>query len=564
MKIRFWHLMPLALIALIAFAVFVWSDRASFSKRDVVLVIEGPAHIESGQVKIFTLEIVNNSPYTLGDLNLFIDLPSSLSLTDEEGSLRRQLASIVANSSSSIELSLLASVAQSREIMRVRLDYSPQGLDARFVSVASAEITVGNLDVSVIFDMPDVVYPGQEIVGVIHVVPNSDVEISPVYLRLTTPRDFTLTRARPEFDSGAIWRLGTLNKGDDIKREFAGILSVEDESPFFTLELGKFDGIAFFPLKVIERSVGISASPVVLKQTLVRPTGSNVRDGDEVEVRIVYSNQGEVPIEDATLEVRITPTGSIDFSSVSAENALIDELEERIEWNRATTPSLRFLGVGESGEVRFIFEASAGLGSSTLDISNLIINIETEFTSAQSSSFSGASVQVEDILTIKLNTLLELTQSVLRVGNSFSNIGPVPPRVGELTTYGVTWSLVNTLNQVRTVRVEAVLPFWAVWQDLVHPSNEDVQYFAQTNTVVWNAGVLNAGFGDLYPPRSVEFQLGIIPRSEDRGSVINILETTKLTAVDTFTDNFLNQDIGEVDTRLPDDPSMNLTDGIVQ
>ena len=542
-KIKAWHLMPLSLLALIIAAVFIWLGRGDFSTRNVDLEIEGPGQVENGKAEDYKLVISNNSDKALQDLNLTLETPSTIDVLEGLEDIRSGIDILPPGSKREIPFKIVVSSTSGKEALNARLDYSPEGLSARFVETTSLDLIIGKLDVSIIFDLPQNVYADQDVRGSIIVVPHSDIETAPLFLRLDAPQGFGIREVSESFDFETVWRIGELKEGQTIKREFRGRLSSYEGEPLFKVSLGKRDGISFLPLHTAERSIGISESPLVLDQSVISPTRGFVNPGDRATVRITYTNKANVPLEDALLRVSL-PASLVDFSTIAASGGLVDSEARTIEWTQAQLSSLRFTDVEETGTVSFSFDVRSDIEPANVQDTNKTINIATTLRSQKESlALNGSVLQTDNTLSVKLSTSFNLEQNVYRQGGSFDNTGPHPPVANQLSTYTVRWTVENTTNAVRSGKVEAVLPDYALWQSNTSPTAEDVRYLSDTNTVVWEIGDVGVGAGFIYPERTVEFQIGLIPDAQDIQNGLNILEHTKLTGIDTFTSSLLDQDI---------------------
>ena len=542
-KLKTWHLMPLSILALLIAAVFVWFSRGDFSTKNVELKIEGPNQIENGKMETFFITIKNNSSKALLNTNLFIDVPSSFSFQNRNGGFESKIEKINPGEEKKVEFSVVAVSDQSKEKLTARLDYSPEGVSARFVSVVSYDVIIGKLDVSIVFDLPSAIYADQEIKGTIHIIPNSDIDTSPLYLKLNVPENFQIQDTNQDFDYETVWKLGSLKEGDVVKREFVGRASGGKELYEFGVQLGKLEGISFLPLNSTEKNINISSSPLFLKTDIQQPRRTNINTGEEITVKISYINKLENAVEDLKITTKL-PRNLIVTSTIQAQNARVDAGAGVIEWDRTTTNSLRLVDADEEGEFTFSFRVKPDLLPGNIADTEKSLIIESNIKSEKESlSFGGAILQSEDKLVLKFMTELNLEQSVFKES---SDAGPHPPQAGEMSVYTIHWSLENTLNKARSVRVEAVLPPYAIWQGNYVPADEDIKFISSTNTVVWNVGNIEVGTGNIFPERTTEFKIGLTPQQSDINTGLNVLSQTKLTGVDSFTDVFLEQDIGEV------------------
>ena len=149
----------------------------------------------------------------------------------------------------------------------------------------------------------------------------------------------------------------------------------------------------------------------------------------------------------------------------------------------------------------------------------------------------GASERVELTIKkeIKIATVLTLSSRLSYNDGPFSSTGPIPPRVGEATTYTVTWSLSNTSNGVANTKVSAVLPSYVTWLGEISPVSEELSYKALGGELVWNAGEAEAGEGVGSPPREVSFQISILPSLSQVGTSPTLIGEAAARGTDRFT-----------------------------
>ncbi|MEX0870020.1 MAG: hypothetical protein WDZ39_01155 [Candidatus Spechtbacterales bacterium] len=545
-KIKAWHLVPIALLALIAVAVYVHTGRSGFSSRDVVLRVDGASQMESGQIEEFSLVVENNSSRTLENLNFSLELSSGLELRENRNEIFSEIESVEPHSEATVKFSVSASSAEERESINARLDYSPSEISARFVSKTRAEIIIGRLDVSIIFDLPQNVYADQEVRGTVHLIPHSDIETSPLYLQLTFPQGFEVHETSDSFDFDSVWRVESLQKDRIIKREFRGRLSSYEGTPEFKASLGRLEGFSFVPLNIEERTIEISDSPLVLEQTLIHPQRDVVNPGDTVSMRVSFSNQADVPFENGILRV-LLPSDTVDMSSVSASGATFDEDTGTLEWDRTSLSALRFSDTGEGGDVAFSFDVESPIIPRNVNDSNKTINIDSILRSDKESlALGGALLQAENTLSLKISSVIDMEQEVYREGGEFENTGPHPPEEDTLSTYTVRWTLFNTTNAIRSAKVEAVVPSYVIWQDEFIPEDEDIRYISSTNTIVWDPGSLNVGTGYIYPEKEIEFTLGVLPDEDEIENIeedLVLFEQVKATGIDIFTNALVEKDL---------------------
>ena len=148
----------------------------------------------------------------------------------------------------------------------------------------------------------------------------------------------------------------------------------------------------------------------------------------------------------------------------------------------------------------------------------------------------------------------------------FGNSGPLPPKVGELTTYTIMWRARNYYSDVKNVKVKAILPSNVELTGEIFPE-EEVSKFAfdsQSREIVWSVGDLERGSGVFKPGLIVVFQVAFTPNEFQRGQTPEIIGEAKITGEDSWTETTIQGPAPAVNTTLPDDPTITEEMGVVQ
>ncbi|MEX2007950.1 MAG: hypothetical protein WD850_00380 [Candidatus Spechtbacterales bacterium] len=548
--IKLWHLTPLALVALIGVAAFVWWGQRGFSANDVTVAIEGPSQMETGNSDTFIITVFNNASVALEKGDLILDLPPALSFANEENAQTFHFGEVEAGARERIEVRLTAQGSETQEEILARFDYQPAGSKARFISSARHEIVIGTLDAETELTMPSVVYEQDEIEGTLVVRPNSDFDRFILYGRLIAPEGFELSQVSPAFDHDAVWKLGNVRRGQEVRVTFKGRLNVDVDQASFRVELGKISGLSFVPLRTLERTVNISESPLLLEQRIVGSSVNVVQSGSEVSIAMEVTNRDEQTMEQLVLAASITPVDLIDTDSLRPDTPIAELAAGNVVWSSATAPSFASIPFGQTRSVILTFTVRGNPNQQ-----GQAFTIATSATAQR----NGEEVRSHNELSIQIAAYAVLEQTVTHAPNVFVNEGPIPPRVGEQTTYSVSWRIPASVSATRTTRVSAKVPDYVSWISSYSPVGQNIRFIEATNTVEWDIGNMSAG-----NERSVVFRLGVTPREEHRGQAIPILDSTSFTGVDVATNTFFEKTFSSVTTALPDDPTISESEGRVQ
>jgi len=176
----------------------------------------------------------------------------------------------------------------------------------------------------------------------------------------------------------------------------------------------------------------------------------------------------------------------------------------------------------------------------------------------------GTQLRGENKFEVKINSRLALKTKGLFNDSLLPNSGPLPPRVGQKTTYTIYWQVLNISNDLSNVSVEAYLPSYVSWQGKTYPGEEDIKYDAGSGKVVWNIGRLSAGVGVLLPVKQVAWQVGFTPSISQVGNTATIVKEARITGDDTFTGEIITSSVNALASEMPDDPGVGFAKGVVQ
>lgn len=178
------------------------------------------------------------------------------------------------------------------------------------------------------------------------------------------------------------------------------------------------------------------------------------------------------------------------------------------------------------------------------------------------------SQQAREEFITKVNSKLVIEQKGYFQDAAFGNSGPIPPEVGQTTTYTIIWQIKNYYNDIKNVRVKAVLPQEVSLTAKIFPEeqNEKFAFDSSSREIVWNTGDLEAGQGvlDSISVPNIAFQIAFTPTISQTGQTPEIIKEVSIFAEDTWTEELLESSDEPINTTLPDDETVNESQGIIQ
>ena len=557
------------LIAAAAFAFYgyLFLARTGFSASNVVLFVEGPRNFKAQEKVEFEVKVENKSRFELENAYIYVTLPEFLLFEDgSRGEKMLELGSVGNKEEISKKINVFANETQKEGTIKVRAEYTPKNLSGTFESTASIHVSIASLPLTVIFDLPQKAVNGQQLRGTFHFVAEKELESLPLAVRIILPEDFSLRDAEPKPQDTTTWIFEKVEPKKSYAVEFEGVIrGAENEAKNFALLFGGLneEGVFSQQYKTV-RKVRISSAPLEFSQTVNGVSEYIASGGEKLNFRIDYKNKSGVDIEDVSITTTLEG-GAFDLATLDTGLGYFNANTKTIIWDKNFISSLSRLDKEAGGSVEFSVSLIRDLSPESYRDKNISLKSHAVMDSPNLPlALKGLSLRAESISRVKVRTFLSISSSAYYYEGPFSNSGPIPPRVGEKTTYTISWQIKNSLNEMSGVRIEAPLPGNVVFEEKTYPFASKLLYDSKTHSISWDAGGLSWGVGYVFPAETVAFQVSLKPENAIRGQVVELVEEAKISGQDTFADEFIESFAPAIDTTLPDDVGTREGDGVVQ
>lgn len=558
---------------LIAAGLFLYG-RTSFDVKNVTIEILGPREIKAGDRAVYTVIYKNASRLPLSDIFLYFNLSGNSEFVKkagveeiEAGKLKIPLDAINAGEESRFEIAarIFGAVDEIKAFDAV-LSYLPQGFSARFESKTSFTSTISNVPLVLTFEMLGNATAKQDFSASLHYVSNSGGIFKNLAIKIEYPNTFTFKNAEPEPFQDNVWKIGDLDPGEEGKiTVFGTIDGFEGESKIFNAEIGYFDSGGEW--RAYSKTVGatkISSSPLVLNQTVNGASVYNAKIGELLSFQLNYRNNSNIGLAGVVIAARLDGA-AFDLKSIKVDNGVFDGKIQSAVWNAATKPELSFLDPGEEGQVTFSVKIGDPLPIKDFNSKNFVVSVTGKiYTETKPEELAGIPLSFETKMEIKVATRLVLKALGQYSSAPIQNIGPIPPRVGQTTTYNIVWQLINVSNDLEEVEVEGSLPPNVEWLGQVAPSGTNIEYNKGTGKVIWHVGKLPATTGILRPVVWAAFKISIMPAAVDVAKYIQLIYDFKTRGKDVFVNQIVESDAAEIRTYLMNDPEVGYEGGFVK
>ena len=565
-KILRWLGVISAAAVLIAAGLTVWRSF-SFDKSKVELTISGPERIISGEEAVYLIRYKNKTKTTLKKIKLVFYYPEE-SLPSNSGDLIQNLdlADLDSDLENQTELKVrIIGLKNSQKKAQAKLSYEPKSVSSRFENQAEFSTRIISVPLVLDFNLPERLVSGQDFSFSLKYFNESQIPFKDLRLKLEYPPDFRFQSAEPSpSENENLWLVGDLAAGKGGKLFINGTIEGnEGESKSFKAQLGLLKEDQFIPYAETIEAFQIVVSPLFISQTINGAADYIAQAGEVLNYEIDYKNTTDVGIKNAVIIARLEGS-ALDLATLNLEQGSFDGISQEITWKASNLPVLEFLGPQQEGKIKFSVKIKDPLPIKNYSDKNFIITSAIKIDSSQAPlSLSNIQIKGESQLKTKIASRLILLAKGYFRDDLIPNSGPIPPKVGQTTTYTIKWQLTNTSNDLKDVKVIAYLPPHVEWLNKIEPSQADLKYNSQTGQMIWSVGFLAAGTGFVLPVQQVAFQVAIRPSLNQVGGLVELIGQSKAAGKDTFTDLELSGSDEPIDTDLPDDTNIGSQGGVV-
>lgn len=268
----------------------------------------------------------------------------------------------------------------------------------------------------------------------------------------------------------------------------------------------------------------------------------------EVEVDIV--NTLDETVYDMVVEV--VPGGNaLDENSVRGANGFYDSNTNSVRWEVSNNPSFAEINPGDTRTLNFTIAQGPVKTTSSFD---LVVNVYARRV-AESSAVEQlvGTISREGKYSSSVALGSQVGQNVGRFGDS----GPVPPQVGQTTTYTLTVVAEAGANDMNNAIVNTSLPLYVDWLD-EYDAEGAVTYNTVSKKLEWAVGDIGSG-----QRKELTFQVSFQPSTSQVRSTPVLLNRQTLRANDRFTGELLQDAAPAVTTEQSTEAGFEEGNGMV-
>ncbi len=554
----------LAFLAAVAWAGFFFFSpgEKKFSGEGIEVTVDGPAQVKSGEQVTYKINYRNSERIPLGTAALEVRLPKEFTALKTEPSLSQdslQIGSIAPDKGGSVEITgiFLAPVGQQIDLQAI-LTYRPADFNSEFQKVATRSIGVADSVLDLRLNGPAKVMPGDKVTLDLSYLNTSDSEFRDASVRVVYPSNFIPETADPASadDAKTVWNIGSAAPNTESHIKITGAFASDAKGKIdIKAQVGFIDRNADFQLqKETVFTADVVEGQLVVSMVLNGKSGDQPASfGDTLHYAISYRNTGTSALEDVTLKAVLDPQP--DASQMVLWNGLRDKQQglrdkNSISWTKKQVTALGIVGPGDEGTIDFDVPILAAPieGASSTDyrinswVEATVKTIDNELVDRTTQTPPFAVILSSDARLA--GEARYFNADGLPVGS-----GPLPPVVGQATTYRITWDLTNSLHDLSDLKLSARLPSNAVWTGKSTVDAGDLKFDAAAEKIIWTLNWMPTTIKEL----KIAFDVALTPTADQAGKSPTLVDAAILETRDKANGNPIILSLPPMTTQLDKD-----------
>lgn len=549
-------------------AVFYKIKQATFDAGRVVLAIQGMDEIKSGKLVAYEINYKNNNWVGLKNVSLRLTYPENFQPEENPNFVEESpttgvyhLENIKRKGDGKIIFNARTySSSENLTYLKAELVYTPSFLSGEQNSKTQYGITLTTAPISLEIMAPQKVANGDAIEYAVNYKNNGTEDFEMLRIKMDYPDGFSYSRSNPLVSEGDnVWYIGRLSPGQEGRVIIKGKLEGQDsEIKKARAYVGIINEGIFLNYTDASTETQVAYPSLVIAQVVNGSSNLNINAGDTLNYEIGFGNNSSSTLKDLIVTEEIDST-ILDYSTLSLEKGgYFNNDRKTITWKPADNSKLASLEPGEVGTIKFSIRVKDVIPINSALDKNFIFSSLAKIDSTDiDSPLRENQIISGNQIDMKLNTKLVLEVRGMYNSDTISNSGPIPPVIGQNTTYTISWLATNVSNDVADAKITAVLPTNVTATGLYAPEGIDLSFNERNNEITWNIGDMPSGTGIISQPKEAVFQVALAPLPSQVNSEAQLVGETTFTARDLFTGQELSKIFKAKTTYLVEDSSIS-------
>jgi|SRR3989339_721854 len=533
--------------------------------EDVSFAIVGPQEVAVGKEVVYELQYTNLSAFNLRDVQIRLQAPDDFIFLDaapapvSDKGLNWRLDQVDTKRSGRIAVKgKVVGLINAQENFSATLSYRPENFSSTFRADASFTTTVNATGISFSIEAPSFINVAEAMPITVRYAKEHESYLDAFSVLLTSSEHFVVSGD----NQTGVWLVNNAKETQQelaIKGSYAKKpagdekLTVQLAVPQAVVLTHEENGQSVIEHKTIYHVFYEQVVPVVVVDGALSLTlslngataGKPLNFGDALNYVIHYKNVSAAALKNVVIMATVD-SALVDWSALNGEHNA-ERSANSLLWTKAEIPELAGIAPNQEGSFGFSLKVKDAAAAAAAG-GDLAIHTALDY-SIDSAPVSGNAHALELINQLNTDATFNAQLRYFDISNASVGAGPLPPKVGEKTTYQVYWSAAAGMHDLKNLTVSATLPDGVKWENVSVAGVGAVSYDSGNKTVTWMAPVV----GSLDQPALLRFAVSLIPAAGDRGKIITVLNQTDFSATDAATGGVITAAVKPKTTNLEDD-----------
>jgi len=550
----------LFLLALISWGGFLWWQKDSTTSGQPLKVeIETSETITSGSNSCFKVRYENTGRVPIASLSISINLPETFTLKEARPEATAEnynwtMSPLGAGSDGSIDLcGIFRSTTPGSEKIQAVFTYRPANFSSDFQDIAGTTVTIEKSVLTLETAGPTETVVGDQTIYTTKLKNTNTEAVENIRLRAILPESFTITSADPVVSEvgSAYWDITSLQPGEEKTISFTGSFTSSASGTLpVNMEVGFLNAEKDF-IKQTESKVETKVMGGDLAFNLIvngSEKDQTVDLGKRLRLSLAFTNRGSETMEDVSFSLSIEAGGKtlpIDFQNSDLAGGT--KTSNTITWSKTNIPTLAILTPNATGTIDPTLVINNSVDLANTDSIIILVKAAVGKVNGTVTTRTVSSTPI----TVKLNSDAELLTEARYFDNDGAPLGsgPLPPSVGEITTYRIFWTIKNSLHDLKNLSTTMNLPANVAWTNNIQADNGSITFSETTRQVTWTIDSTSKNSKTI----SVWFDVAITPSIDNVGSFITLTNPAAFEATDASTNDTVHDSSDALTTALPND-----------
>jgi len=551
----------------------VFNPQKVFSNKSIKLAISAEQNLAAGSEMTYVLDYKNIEKVDLKNVEIIFRFPEGFEFISAEPKASNefntvwQIGDLAKDAGGKIEIKgkMIGEVGAIKTI-NVTATFQPANFSSTFKETNSfnSQITSSILEMNV--EGPKQILPEKKAIYRITYKNNSNQSLGQAKVIVTYPPNFLYQDAEPKpfhraEDARKLnneWVIENLAENLEGQIEITGgyVADPQNVMANFNVKIGFVNAEnGEFSLQQ-EKTVTteITDSSLTLDLIINGSTQNQpINFGQTLAYSLVYKNLGTKDLDDVSLCVALE-------SDVLDWGTLDDKHQGKVAgsavcWNKDQISQLDLVRPLDQGAIDFTINV-AEAEKINLAKANLLVKSKGSAMMVKVGEIDVPDLKVETAeiqSNINTDVQLKVEGRYFDDDNIAVGDGPLPPVVGQKTSFRIYWYLANSFHEITEVKVKAILPEGVEFNNKFMAKAGQIAYSSQTREISWTINRIppNKGFAEI----NAWFDVSVIPAPSQVRKLLILVGQAELTAKDKQTESLISKTSKAVTSNLEDDPN---------